>query len=109
MGNLKKKVPAMSPIVGKNRLMLHDGDDQEARGVSQVSRTNHRVVSAPMAVYAGFRNLQGATVPLQCRLTPNLFGARLEDQLHQLGFRADGALRSRMNGFLPRSYRWRTR
>ena len=37
-----------------------------------------------MVVYAGFRNLQGATVPPQCQLTSNLFGARLEDQLHQL-------------------------
>lgn len=38
--------------------MLHDADDQEAREVSQISRTNHRVVPGPMSVDAEFRNLQ---------------------------------------------------
>ena len=59
-----------------------------------------------MAVYAGFRNLQEQWYHygVQCQLTPNLFGARLEDQLHQLhqlGFRVNGALLSRMNGSPP--------
>ena len=67
--------------------MLHDSDDRQARKVSHVSRTNHEVVSARMAVYAGLSNLQGATVALQCQLTPNLVGVRLEDRMHQLGLR----------------------
>ena len=98
----------MATVERENRLMLHDDDDQEAKKESHVSRTNHGVVSAFMAVYAAFQCLQEQ----RCLYSTNssvMSLERLEDQLHQLGFRANRGLLSRMQGSLPHSYRWNTR
>ena len=76
----------MGRIEADSRLMLHGGDDQEARSVSEISRTNHRVVSVPMSVHAGFRNLQEQRYFYSACPTLTSSEVASEDQLNQLAF-----------------------